>query len=241
MRAKINPMILMPCYGGVPAETVMSLVSTVLSLGIRDIKFSANMSMPSHARDKLAKEFLDSKCTHAIWIDSDMTWTPHDVQSLLTRNLPIVGGLACKKADGEIRVASTLVAGAEIDGRGLVEAVATGMAFIVIHRGVFEHMVEHYGEEIVYTPGGMTRYHLFPEFEHGKFASEDTGFCYRARELGYKIMLDTNVRIGHVGPTIYPMAGQLALMQNVYDSTVIFGKEQKFELPRTSDGRIWNE
>jgi hypothetical protein len=229
---RVNPMILMPCYGGVPVETVNSLMGAALSLGLRNTKFTSGLSLISHARDKLADEFLKSDCTHAFFIDSDMVFTPHDVNDLLTEDLPIVGGLACKKCDGEIRVASTLIDGAEIDERGLIEAAATGMAFVAIHRGVFEHMIEHYGDDIVYLAGGFKRYKLFPEYEKGKFQSEDTGFCYRARELGYNIMLDTNVRVGHHGSITFPVESQLG-------PSVIFGYNQKFELPLVN-GKNWN-
>jgi hypothetical protein len=243
MRAKIkvDPCILMPCYGSVPVLTMSSLVGVILNLGIGNIKFSAGLSMVSHARDKLVDEFLKTKCTHAVFIDSDMVFTPQDLKSLLTRELDIVGGLACKEHDGKIEMASTLVEGAEIDGRRLLEAHTTGMAFISIRREVFEHMIEHYGDGISYLPGGIKRYHLFPEFEFGKFASEDGGFCYRARELGYKIWLDTNVRVGHMGWDCYPLPSQLALMKDVFKGMVTWGRKQELPLPYTSSGKVWNE
>jgi len=38
---------------------------------------------------------------------------------------------------------------------------------------------------------------------NNRFLSEDKSFFYRAREVGYKIWLDTSIKLGHFGFHIY--------------------------------------
>lgn len=102
---------------------------------------------------------------------------------------------------------------------GVMEVDAVGLAFTLIRRHVFESMIDReYGPEWTYWFESMTRKKLFRtiyknpsmELEHSAFfsygegkESDDISFCMRAKELGFRMCVDTNVKIGHVGHMVY--------------------------------------
>lgn len=74
----------------------------------------------------------------------------------------------------------------------IVEVDAVGLAFTLIKRHVLEQMTGEYGP--MYTD----------YFSYGGgFESDDIPFCMRAREMGFRMAVDTNVKIGHIGQSIF--------------------------------------
>jgi hypothetical protein len=77
-----------------------------------------------------------------------------------------------------------------------------------IRRGVIDRLAQHAG---VYRGGitGTGRW-VFALFQSttfdGWFPSEDIYLCLRAREAGFKIIMDPNVRLGYVGQFVYGRA-----------------------------------
>ena len=72
---------------------------------------------------------------------------------------------------------------------GLLSVDATGMPAILIKTDVFRKMKEIYPQ----NPWYYYRDNLF---------SSDLTFCENARKLRYKIMIDTDLKIGHIGEEI---------------------------------------
>jgi hypothetical protein len=153
-------------------------------------------------------------------IDSDMTWQPGDIKTLVeTRekfDLDIVSGLCFQRGDPHQPTMymsnkrapdpdpswSGYTFLEEWDDDSAVEVDATGMAFSLIHKRVFDRiLMKKTGEG-------------FPELEvrnamppppffrwDGEFG-EDFLFCRDAQEAGCRIFVDTSVKIGHVGQQI---------------------------------------
>lgn len=74
-----------------------------------------------------------------------------------------------------------------INPPGLYEVDSTGMAGLLVKRKVWEKMSKPY-----FITG-----HIHPDEN-----AEDIYFCNRAKELGFKLYVDTRVVIGHIAPTI---------------------------------------
>ena len=99
----------------------------------------------------------------------------------------------------------------------LVEPDAVGLAFTLIRRHVFEAMIDHdYGPVWQYWFESLSRRDIFREtapspdgdlsleftsfFNYGEGKeSDDIPFSRRVRELGYRMVVDTSVMIGHIG------------------------------------------
>jgi len=96
---KVCLYILTPCYAGMCyANYVHSLITTVKLLekyGIEvNIIFGKNDSLISRIRNNLvAKAMTDTRMTHILFIDNDISWTPLDIFKLLISDKNIVGGL----------------------------------------------------------------------------------------------------------------------------------------------------
>ena len=137
----------------------------------------------SDARNLITQEcFKYEDITHILWIDDDMIFAPEDAQRLLDLHLPIVGGLCHNRrhpfmpilVKNTIRGLSFMYEYPE----GLVEVDSTGAAFLLVEKHVFAAIHEKYKE------GPWTSLGL---------GGEDVSFCARARDVGFKVFVDTRV------------------------------------------------
>ena len=162
---------------------------------------SANISA---SRNTVTARFLDRHdADWLLWIDSDMQWSPNDIDRILdvadAQERPIVGGLAFGMSSGEMF--PTLYQFAEIDGGlttvrireyerdALVRVAATGAAWLLVHRSVLESMRERAVNA------------AFPRFQAPQNGDqpvgEDITFCLRAGICGPPIFVHSGIRIGH--------------------------------------------
>jgi GT2 family glycosyltransferase len=159
----------------------------------------------SRARNRIAGAMLNMPdVENLLFVDTDMAFSTLDVDRLLKRQddigpAIISGACPVKHEDGHITIGG-LEHSTEtpwlfdtIDrwdpGTGVLEVFSTGMAFTMIHRDVIVKLMNR--EPIPLWP-----------FAEGTFGEqpvgEDTLFCIRAREAGFKSWIDTNTIIGHV-------------------------------------------
>lgn len=170
---------------------------------------SANIS---DSRNRLTLQFLDhpAKPDWLLWVDSDMSWLPPDVEQLLSSadkdERPIIGGLCFAGRNGAL-VPTLYQMGETEDGQprtyipedypadSIVKVAATGAAFLLIHRAVLEAMRDAAAE----GRHGFSK--VLPFFQEkemgGVVVGEDIVFCLRAGMLGYPVHVNTAVKIGH--------------------------------------------
>lgn len=137
---------------------------------------------------------------YIMWIDSDIIFTVDQFQRLLDRELDIVSGLylmdngtqfaTVENWDEELfqkQGSFEFLTPNSITGSTELKSVAyTGFGFMCVKRGVFESM----------------KYPWFrPEFvqigDCKDFTMEDVSWCRTATKLGYKILVDPTVVVGH--------------------------------------------
>jgi hypothetical protein len=148
-----------------------------------------------------------------LFIDSDMAFQPGAVSTLVqTRekfDLDILGGLCFQRTPPFQPTMYVLAANADHGYTFLeqwqedaaVEVDATGMAFCLIHKRVFDRILrKQTGEGF---PDLETRQSMTPPpfFRWQGEYGEDFLFCREAQEAGNRIFVDTSVKVGHVGPT----------------------------------------
>lgn len=161
----------------------------------------------ARARNLITHEALSSPgITHLLWTDDDMIYSPDALKRLLAHDKPIVGGLCFDR-----RHPYKPVIAREFDPSwgydpgtigwifdypqdALIEVDFTGGAFLLVRREVFESIRTREGN-------GDPDYAKWWD-EHPDWGSEDLSFCHRARQAGYKIHVDTGLKIGHVGEVI---------------------------------------
>lgn len=165
------------------------------------------------ARNNLAYQFLCN--TDAEWylsVDSDISFDPDHVSRLISHDVDIVGGPYCHKKP-ELEWSARALEGKGVDPRtGLQEISAHGTGMLLIKRGVMEaqrraaEASERWHVEDWNEDKGKKKWDIFwegtildPEFGYPQRTqlTEDFGFCYWARKLGYKIYVDTTFHVTH--------------------------------------------
>lgn len=214
---KCNVFFATPCYGGMLTDQYflsMFRVSQVfMKHGINfRITTLRNESLITRARNILTAMFLESDCTHLMFIDSDIEFQPEDVLRALAYDKPIMAGAYPKKAlpvqyainfkfvnpeTKQIRVEN-----------GAVEVLDASTGFFLIKRETIEKMMQAYPELHYRNDSNIDPkfnkycYALFDTIldpDDNRYLSEDYTFCRRWQKLGGEIWLDPNTKLNHVG------------------------------------------
>lgn len=164
------------------------------------------------ARNQVAAQLLASDCDYLLWVDTDMGFAHDSLDRLMQvadpETRPVIGGL-CFAArqyatDGMsgywTRPQPTLYDWRDNSDGGsgfvispmypvnaLMRVAATGSAFILIHRSVFEKIAEQMGP---------TWYERTPA-PNGELLGEDISFCVRAAMVEVPVHVHTGVRTSH--------------------------------------------
>lgn len=161
----------------------------------------------ARSRNNLAANFLETDCTHLLFLDNDIVAMPRHLDLLIDANKLIVCGFYPKKQPMLDWVVNYLPNEAA-DANGLMKVRHAGTGFMLIAREVFTTMAEKL-PEIAY--GGdpspeSKRWDFFPMYaKDGMYKSEDWFFCERAQQCGYEIWMHTGVQLRHVGKIVYPL------------------------------------
>jgi hypothetical protein len=149
----------------------------------------------ANQRAELCLDAMHEKCTHVLFIDSDMRFPQDMIERLLQHDLDIVATNCARrrmptgptaqiyKENGERELVYTMP-----ETTGLQEVGSVGMGVMLIKANVFATLSEPWFE----TP-----------WRHDKrgYIGEDVFFCKKARDAGFKIWIDHDVskEIGHIG------------------------------------------
>jgi len=225
----------MPVYGKIDVPFVQCLMGMLASSTVVQMwDFLPGDSLVNRARNNLAKRFLEGyagqdgagnpvtvKHDWLLFLDTDLVFRPEDVQKLYD--------LGMKKGPGiyagtypikqlKPKVVFNNIAGCVPDEEGIVEVREAGTGFMLIHRNVFEQMMDKCKDEIEYVVDSgdpsnpaIISWDFFsvgvrmdPDLKRKRFLSEDWYFCQRWRSLGGKILMHTKTSCMHIGTFSYP-------------------------------------
>lgn len=202
---KPRVLVAQPIYGWVPSDAAMSftrMVAAGTKAGFIESVAQTSYGILSQARNILLNQLLkqgQTWMTHVLFVDSDMV-VPHDaIQRLLERKVPIVSALYFMRKPPYLPVAipkdhkeTGVIEGAgsfALEYKpGLNPMAAVGMGCCLIESKVIFDIEEKHKDQKWFS------------FEQNE--GEDIWFCRRARQLGYKVFLDADVKCGHVGDLI---------------------------------------
>jgi len=190
-----------------------------------DIEVSSvcGCSVVSRARNLIAYDFMQSKCDHLLFIDSDINFEPDAILRLLAWNQTraIVAGAYEARKPGKVYILTldNEDGSIKMDGMGLVKAKRVATGFMMIHRKVFVKLKEDHPEwqHADTTTEGKVLHSFFDFMQRdGQYMGEDFLFCQRAIEAGFDdIWIDPTIKLGHMGitefqsdfgnDTLYPM------------------------------------
>lgn len=194
----MKTLIAVPCMDQVPVPFCKSL-AMLQKVGDCALAMKAGALIYA-SRDDLAVQAAQMEADFVMWFDSDMNFAPDTMlrlfKTLKDNNLDIVSGLYFRRV-----VPYTPVLFDQLDMEGekctwtefkevpetLFEVGGVGFGCILMKTDVFFDVQGKFGK--MFTPiGGL---------------GEDLAFCWRARQCGYKIMVDPNVVCGHVGYYVF--------------------------------------
>lgn len=171
-----------------------------------DWNIGRNESLVTRARNEMASWFLKSKFDCHLWIDADIEFSVEDVGKLWKL---CQDGAAIAVAAYSMKLPEKLLS-AWKNGKLVeledcpaepFEVDYAGTGFMLIARGVYEALMP--STETYEGPDGRVHaFYMTPVHDDG-FESEDYHFCRRAREAGFKIMMDPSIRLGHWGQFRY--------------------------------------
>lgn len=197
-RGSVDPGVRKRIFLAVPngGSLVVDLVNTIMRW-THDPRWTIRTFMPSGifpldaARNKCVKEFLETDCDYILWIDDDIVPPLDGLEKLLKADKDIIGAacFAMKYQDNKaFPYPVTLRYNEEKKyvvyyGQGVEEVDATGGAFLLVKREVYEKMERPY--EFIYHRDGTLA------------LTCDFRVWQKAQELGYKLFIDFSVLCSH--------------------------------------------
>ena len=200
----------------------------VLNAKFPDIEIIVNQHdhndvLIDRARSLVVEEFLSSDSDILLFIDDDVVFAPEGVEQIVRDceelKTVVCGLYAIKNISGRIAVhplndRPIFWCDLAIGPKGRLFEVKYGVTgFMAIPRKVLRDIADTL--PMVNSnnfKGKDIRLELFrpmfqPFYPDGYYyLSEDYAFCYRAKALGYKIMADSRIVLGHIGRALFQKA-----------------------------------
>jgi len=144
-----------------------------------------------HARNNACQDALNGGFEWLFFLDDDIAAPSDTVLRLMQRKQDIISGLYYRRHDGVQPCMQAIGGGwiTEVPFGQVIEVGLVGAGCLLIHRRVLETMKERWFEWL------SDRKDL-PENQR---FSEDFAFCVRARQAGFKVLVDTTIHCKHLG------------------------------------------
>ena len=237
----VRLMVCTPMFGG---QAYSSYISSVLDIKHWcmtkyripvEFMFICNQSLISAARNDLAATFLESKCTHMLFLDADVGFPGDQLGNMIAQNMDIAVGSYPKKAFNWDRVAEVVRMKPDLNSYDLatvahdhaimalgdtfkfdrpVEVSHAGTGLMLIKREAFTKWRDYHGDENrVYQFQGRDLYDFFQigvDPRTKQYFSEDVYFCEKFREAGGHIWMLPWIQTVHEGT--YRFQGNIPMM-----------------------------
>lgn len=143
----------------------------------------------AHVRNDLVEQALEWGASHVIFMDTDQVYHSTDMLPLmLQHNKPFVGAKVHRRwppFDPILQKNGSHVSDSIIAQGGLIDVDRTGAGCIMIKREVLRAMKRPW-------------FKTLRDENDMVLAGEDMFFCDQVRELGYEIVVDCDINIGHL-------------------------------------------
>ena len=186
-----------PTLDYVNSEFMKCLINLVIRLKNDGIQFEVDIesgTLVYMARERIAKKAVNENFTHVLWLDSDMVFNSDILDDLMFSGKDFVTGIyqARRKGYGSVIFKSIDLQHVERFEQYPTETFeieGCGFGCVLTATHILKAVLLN--KETCFTP--ILQY------------GEDIAFCFRCRELGYKMYCEPSVVCGHIGHiTIYP-------------------------------------
>lgn len=230
-----------PCYGGqMHFEHMCSVVAALTQVEARFRQKDGSVKMlpiiaerhyldkESHidrGRIKLANKFWRGEYNRLLFIDADIVFEPEHLATLWLHSMRgsklVCAPYAMKGVVPQFAV--NVAKGATKRDDGLVEVINAGTGFMMIHRDVFQTLIDQGRAEEYELGSNDPDYHThrvsydffksgvrkvrFPDgTDHKIWLSEDYMLCYEWQKCGGTVMMDYRLQLGHIGGLKFPVS-----------------------------------
>ena len=179
------------------------------------VHMQSGMALVTQARNNCVAYFLNSDCTHFLFIDADIGFEPDAIFRLLEKDVPLCLTPYPVKGYGKDHQLQFIVHFPDKDNvrigkDGFTEITAGPTGFMMIKREVFEKLAEKYPERKTVNKqlvgnkvetmekGWYTFFETAQDPENG-YLGEDIAFCRLWTNIGGKIYADTQTPLTHFG------------------------------------------
>lgn len=196
---------------------VKSLLDTFSWSRENDITIKHHTMSGSHIggmREKMLQDVLNQNKIpeYVLWIDSDISWSTENFKNILCSPFEITAGIYPVSEDNHVSFYRKdieinqdegflkRVYGTELsDPQRYIEVGESGFGFICMQKSFLEKIPTH---QHMFNASTFRR--TFKDNEVDQLVSgEDAVFCFTARDLGYKIMVDKTILVGHYKSTMW--------------------------------------
>lgn len=207
-------MVAIPAYTGtIHLGTMRSLMTDLLTLQARGDEWTVHdecgNALIADARALIVAQFLASGCDTLVFIDSDVSWEAGALVKLVDYPVDMVAGIYPQRKDPinfcvKWLPKETLQADPETN---LLEVAGVPAGFMKLSRDQLEKMVEQYPDSEFYVEAAPNHkaWALFADYRIGKHKmGEDYAFCRRWTDMGGKVWIDPEIKMGHIGNKTFP-------------------------------------
>lgn len=202
----------------------------------------SNESLLTRGRNHIAAVAIRQGWDRLMFIDADARFTYHQFIKVVTSVHDLTVGVCPLKVfpislnympfkddpyflKNDMRSVNSLLALRDGHKSNYIPVAFAGTAFMSISRKLLLASAEIAGEYQYPNPSTgylHTHWNMFAtEPMDGKFMSEDWYFCKKARDLGFQVMIDSDVIISHVGSWVFsPEQAQVTYQTPLLDSNV---------------------
>ena len=190
------------------------------------VHLQSGMALVTQARNNCVAYFLNSDCTHFLFIDADIGFEPDAIYRLIEKDVPLCLTPYPVKGYGANNQLQFIVHfpdkdNVRIQKDGFAEITAGPTGFMMIKREVFEKLAEKYPERKTVNKqlvgnkvetmekGWYTFFETAQDPENG-YLGEDIAFCRLWTNIGGKIYADTQTPLTHFGS--HAFHGSLIMM-----------------------------
>lgn len=186
------------------AYTLAALMPVALKHGITvKLGHVSGCSIITMARNMLVDQFLKSDCTELLFIDADVIAQPEDILRLVAQSgdKDVTAGMYPRRAkDRKFFLDFYLNDENDLEFEGaLMRANRVGTGFMLIRRNVIEAIAAKADKYLGQDGNGEVANVFEFSMLDGKFVGEDYTFCDKATSMGFKVWVDVEICLPHVG------------------------------------------
>lgn len=179
--------------GSIHVDTAMSLFRMLKDFPYDYDVISKRGSILHHNRESIIKIALENKCTHLLFVDTDMVFNSDAALKLLNLKKDIIGVQVNTKQDPPKTIVNMSLEKWERlrdTGESLSTCDSVGTGFMLIDLKIMKKLPKPW--------------FFWKSNDKGEIVeSEDYWFCRQAREAGYEVWVDLTIPVGHIGDKIY--------------------------------------